>query len=302
MSETPQTTSIPNVRTLAWDGVSFDVPVEWELAHFQRRKRAMRIEVEDRYELRLEAEWLRPKRKPDVDEVQRRYDRMTRQWTSEAKEHHPAEDLPDDWIATQFVMEDGRRFITAFYLPADGGLFAYFVIHFEPESEETPGDVLRLLISSLRRHDGDVKPWRLYDIGFNLPERFKLRNARFETGLKVMTFNWGFRELHLFHVSLADRVTKGLGVEEWAPAFLQSRRLYRGVRFVAGQTDEIVVQKNRLNIIGRYDEIGRMCFSYEARHRLLRDRNQIVVWLLHYRWQADALAMDDMQLNAHQLP
>ncbi len=289
-------------RRLAWDRVSFLVPANWELALYKFPKRKFtRIEVEDDYSLRLEAEWTRPKHGLDIQTIQERYDKTTKRLTNKADHKERISGLPKEWLATVFTFREGRLakdakspfqrkqwMITAFYLSPDSSLFCYILLHFYPEDKENPPEVMRLIAKDFTCHTGKLAPWQLFDVKFETPREFILENTQFEVGAKLMVFRWKLRRFYLWHFSIADMILKdGERQEEWLSGYLNSFRYIKAVIFYPGENGEITWRRKRRHPIGHRDEITRWCFKWKTRCYLDKDKNQLVAWVFSYRKQND---------------
>ena len=285
-------------RTFAWDSVSFALPGDWDLAVQRAQRRVTRVEFEDRYALRMEAEWMRPRRELELQRIRRRYDHAAKRLMRHAREADPIDRMPDGWVATLFQFSDDQRLLTAIHLAEGSSLFAFFLIRFDEHDEEDPAALIRSIAESFRTHDGPIVPWRTYDIGLDLPCEFRLRHALFETGIKHLQFTWRRRRLYLWYLPLANMILREVSLEEWAPEFLNARRPIRGLRFRPGVAGGIDVRKRTIHSLGGMDEIVRLCYLYEARCHHLKERNQIAVSLLHYRWMSDVDMLDRIDLDA----
>ena len=95
-------------RAIAWDGVEFNVPWNWELGLYKfLRKGVSRIEIEDEYSVRLEMEWIRPsKRGFNRDVVLKRYQEAAEQFSRKASETGAINGLPPGWTANRFVLKE----------------------------------------------------------------------------------------------------------------------------------------------------------------------------------------------------
>jgi len=153
-------------RRLAWDAVSFCVPSNWELAVYKfRRRNVSRIELEDEYSIRLEAEWIRSRKNMDLQGIMKRYEAASKPLTLKSEERLNIEGLPQGWHATHFVFketgpEEGddelkimrHDLVTAFYLCPHSSIFCFFLIHFLPDDAEDPVEMIRMISATFQNH------------------------------------------------------------------------------------------------------------------------------------------------------
>jgi len=298
-----KSTHISGQKRISWDAVSFLIPDNWELAVYKFLKKGVtHVEIEDEYAVRLEAEWVRPKKKLHMDNVLARYEHKTKELTTRADYNRPIQGLPEGWIATLHVFTETvankkgkglnvvkHSLVTAFRLCPDSALFCFFMIHFLPEDKENPSEIVRLVASDFRHHcDGELMPWQSYDIAFEVPRGFLLENTLFDVGAKLMIFRWKLRRFYLWHFSCADMFLKsGVVVEEWLAGYLNSSRCIRGGAFFVADSGQIVWKRRWWHFVAHRDELARWCFKYEVRYQLNTKKNQLVAWLFNYRKPAD---------------
>ena len=304
-----------DTKRIAWDSVSFAVPKNWELAVYRFLKRGVtRIEIEDEYAVRLEAEWIRPRKRLTAKSILSRYERSAKKLTRKADRRESMADLPRGWHGTLFAFREiipTRRktrglsvvrhdLVTAFYLCPQSSLFCFMLLHFLPQDEEDPKAILRLLTESFRHHDSEeLAPWSLFDIAFTVPRDFRLESTSFDIGAKQMVFRWKLRRFHLWHFSCADMfLTDGVVMEEWVTGHVNGYGGFKGVVFFPGTDGEILWRRRRRHPLGHRDEISRWCFRYRARCRYDQDRNQLVAWVFNYRRPEDLRVIpEDLRLG-----
>ena len=213
---TPARSPTPARRSIAWDHVAVSVPGNWELAAYRFPSSTVtRIELEDEYAVRLEAEWTRPRRKRHVDRLMKRYTEQTQALTTRAHEQAPLKDLPAGWSATRYIFrrteaDEGltvthRELATAVYAHPEGRLVAFFLVHFLPDDPEDPEDIVRLLArDSAYLGDAPMVRWEVYDMAVEMPREFLLENTFFDIGSKLLVFRWRGRRFYLWQFSCAD--------------------------------------------------------------------------------------------------
>jgi hypothetical protein len=271
----------------AWDGVSFLVPERWNLSGYSFKKGVTYTEFEDEYGLRLEAQWLRPESTLKAAKVQKRYARAAGKLSRVAEKTTQLENVPPGWSAFLYKLAEERQVLTAFILPEDSSLFAFFRFHFDQKDAERPGEALKLITSSFRTyHQGNV-PWAVYDVSFELPFEFNLTSTSFQAGRKMFSFEWRMRRFYLWFFSLADILLKGCVLEEWAADFLNAFKGIKGPTFFPGEDGEIRIRRTWRYRLGHVEEIGRLSFRYAAKAIHDREKNRIILWAYNYRRPGD---------------
>jgi hypothetical protein len=293
-----QGTLIVQTKRIGWDGVSFLIPANWELALYRFLKHGVaRIEIEDEYSVRIEIEWFRPQQSVAMSSVLARYEKAARPLTERADRQQKIEGLPPGWMATHYTLknkfDDPQKktqvvktegLVTAFFLSPSADFFCFLLLHFHWLDKETPADIMKLIASELAVSKGPLRRWELFDIAFDLPEDFLLENTLFDIGSKLLIFRWQMRRFYIWHFSCADRfLSSDVAMEDWVTGYLNGSRLLRGPRFFPGRNGAIRWKRRRRYPLGHRDEIARWCFRYEARCHLDRARNQLVAWVFSYR-------------------
>ena len=278
----------PPTHRLAWDGLAFDIPADWDLAYQDRRLGITRIRLEDAVAVRLSGEWMEPAGPPDLGRITTRFQAASRQLNRAAKEAETLARLPDGWSAVLYRFPDGRRLGLAFHLAPDGRLFAFFQIHLDPGPPGEAQAMLRAFMASFTRQPADApRRWACYDVAFTMAPGFTLTGAAFHPGLKRFTFGRSLRQFHVWQVSLADRVLKTARTPaEWAAAFLNRQAIVRGPLFEARGASVAATRPGTLTRC-HFLEIGRLCFRYKAAVRHEPAANRLVLTCYQYRRHAD---------------
>lgn len=290
-------------RRMAWDGVSFCVPANWELAVYRFLRRSVsRIELEDEYAVRLEGEWIRSRKDLKLGRIMKRYETASKPLTLKSEEQHAVKGLPRGWHATHFVFKETgteehdedlhvmrHELVTAFYLCPHSSLFCFFLLHFLPEDKEEPTEVIQQLASTFQDHAEEAfTPWQLFDIAFKVPREFLLEHTAFDIGTKLMVFTWRLRRYFLWHFSCADVFLRdGATPAEWACGYMNGARLLKGPVFHPDARGGIAWRRRRPYVLGHREEIARVCYRYDTGCGLLAPQNKLVVWAYHYRKQED---------------
>ncbi|MBN1669845.1 MAG: hypothetical protein JXR37_02355 [Kiritimatiellae bacterium] len=284
----PDRTSPDAYHRFAWDGLSFDVPAQWNLSSYTFGRRSNTVEMEDDVELRLQLEWVNLRGRLEIGKVQKRYAAQAKAVTEAAETVEPVGGLPEGWHAFAYSMRERRRLLTAFFLAPDASLFCFFVLHFGRSGRGQPARVILRLAGSFAARMVGEAPWSFYDVAFTLDRGFRLANTSLQSGRKLLVFHWRMRRLFLWFFSLADVLLKERDIQSWAVEFLNGFKLVRGPRFVPGEDGAIVANRRRFRYpFGHYEEIGRQCFRYHVQYVHDRSQNRVVLLLYHYRRGAD---------------
>ena len=272
---------------LAWDGVSFLLPANWDLSEYTFQKNLTSIKVEDEFSVRLEAEWMRHKGSLDYGKVRRRFDKTAQKLTKRAKAVKEIRRLPSQWTAFRYNI-DSDRLMLGFFLAADSSFFFLVRIYFDAQATENAQDILRLIVDSFQLHAGETIPWSMYDMQIELPSDFRLASTSLETGRKLLVFQWRLRRLLVWWVSFASIALKDSALEEWVAAFLNKSKKVKGLRFFPGSDGQVQSKRKALRHPFRHsEEIARMCFRYQARCLHDERKNQIRFYVYQYRKEED---------------
>lgn len=298
MSRMPDTAQ----KRIAWGGVSFPVPQNWELALYKRiKKKVWHLEIEDEYSLRLEVEWIERETPLDVETILKRYKKATHKLAPSASREQTVDGLPPDWTATHYTFAESEKsetgegletithgLTTAFCIPPDKRFFCFLLFHFYPENaDEDPHQKLRALTRGFQRHTGRAVPWQLFDIAFQMPRDFLLESTSFGIGSKLTVFRWHTRRFFLWHFSCADMILKDQSPERWISGFLNDFSLIRGIVFEPGPAGSVRWHRKRRHVFGHRDELVRGCLQYEIRYHHDRKRNRLILWVFNYRKPED---------------
>ncbi|MFO7534965.1 MAG: hypothetical protein R6X19_04665 [Kiritimatiellia bacterium] len=279
--------TLSSTHRLAWDGLSFDIPLDWDLAYQETRLGITRIRLEDPVAVRLSAEWMTPAGKLDLGRIMARFQSSSKKLRAASKDSETLSALPPGWSAVLFRFPDDRRLGLAFFLAPKSEIFAFFQIHLDPGSPGEAAGLLRRFIASFQRHTHGPVPWACYDVAFTVPAGFHLASAEFNPGLKRFTFERSLRRLHVWHVSLADMVLKReQGVREWAVKRLNASPLVRGPEF-AIRNGAIAATRPRLMPWCHFMEIVRGCLLYKVGVKHDTANNRLVLVAYHYRFESD---------------
>jgi hypothetical protein len=285
MTDSGKEREFPTHR-LAWDGFSFQVPLDWDLSFYDFQSRVSSLRMEDDAAIRMQMEWHRPPRPVGLAHVKERYAAMARQMNALAVETQEVKGLPAGWGAFIYLMPDRRRLAICFWLAPEGRFFCFFRLHIDMAGGRYAERVLRLLTSSFELHAGPVIPWAVYDVALALHRDFHLEWTALQAGQKLLAFQWRLRRLLFWQFSLADMILKKRELYAWAADFLNRYKGLRGPRFVVTEGG-IKTEKRHRYWLGHHEEIGRWCFQYQVACRHVPERNIILLTVFNYRRKAD---------------
>ncbi len=274
-------------RRFAWDGFAFEAPWDWNLARHETRGAISRLAMEDDTALRLEMEWSRSRRRPDADQVRRRFDALAAEMRRADAKASPVGELPPGWTAALYTMPDGRRRLNALCL-AGAGFTGVFTLHFEQASLREPLRIMRQLASTFTIAGGALAEWEVFDFAFRLNAEFRLTGTSFDAGSKLMIFEWRWRRLFVWWFSPAEVIVGRQPVEQWCARVLNRFKTIRGPIFRAGAAPgELAWRRDWRYPFGRFEDLYRGCQLYQARCRVLAERNILLLTVFQYRRAAD---------------
>ncbi|MFN2352542.1 MAG: hypothetical protein ABR497_11425 [Kiritimatiellia bacterium] len=279
---------VPQYHRFAWDGFSFEVPVDWELSHHQTHSGFAQIEMEDDVARRLEMEWTRMQASMTSDKINRRYEKLAGEVRVLGGEASPVTEPPPGWSACLYSMPDGRRLLTAFF-QASAGLHCLFKFHFERASYREPLRVFRRLAETFKVMLHGPVIWEFLDVAFQLNPECRMTGISLQAGSKLMEFDWRWRRLFLWVFSPADvilRQTKS--PDEWCAKILNKYKDIRGAVFRPGpRPGELVWRREWRYIFGRFEDLYRRCNRYRAVWQVVEQKNQLLLTVYHYRTESD---------------
>jgi len=293
-------------RRIAWQGVSFCVPSNWEMAVYKSlRHGGTRVELEDEYAVRLESEWIRAGRRLKLKRIMKRYETASKPLTLKSEERNDVKELPEGWHATHFIFKESgadqsgeklevvqHDLVTAFYLCPKSSIFCFFLLHFMPEDTEDPVSIVQQLAATFQDHAAQSRaPWELFDIAFRLPRELRLEQTQFDIGVKRMVYFWRSRCYSLWHFSCAEMFLKdGVTADVWATGYLNANGGFPGARFEPDGDGGVTWRRRKPFIFGHRTEIAAWCFQYKIGVQHIEETGQLVVWVYQYR------RLDDLRL------
>lgn len=275
----------------AWDGLSIEVPTDWNLAHYRFGHPASQARLEDDESLRLQLDWIRTRRPIARHTLADRAARQARTILAASLHRHPVADMPPGWSATHHLLPGERQLSIASWLSTDARTLVMLQALAERETEHAALRRLRAIASSFTLHDGPTIPWRVYDVAFDLPRHWWLTDTAFAAGSKRFLFQHRLRRLLLWQCSVASIALRGRTPAQFAVDLLHSHRPLRHHRFVALDQHRFALAPHRRWPILPADDLGRACLRYTGACVLLPDQDGLFLSLFNYRSPADIAAI-----------
>ena len=290
----------PSQKLFAWNGLAFLTPASWELAQTELSKGINRIVLEDDFSPRLELDWVDHPATHSRDTIQKNYQAQARALTQAASGIIPIPDLPPEWTAHEYRMPDKRTMVIGYRIPGDEhSPFPLFRLHFDAHSRDLPAACFRQIANSLCWFNHGLVPWAFYDVAFAVNHELRLAATSLQAGRKTISFEWKLRRMTLWFISLANLALRTKGLPQYAAEFLNSTRIFPVPLWQPGQHDTLAYHRRKRYFLGQFEELGRLCFRYQATASLHPDRNQIQLQMLQYRRASD---LDVLTTTAIQLP
>lgn len=275
-------------RQIAWDGLAFETPADWELSGHQFHRQVGSLVLEDAVDVRLQLEWSAgDASRRRLADIEKRYGVFSRQTDKQAIASRALTGIPEPWLAHHYLMPGNAGMVSGFYLNASLPLVVFARLH-ERQTAHPQIDVqARRLFTSFQYHAEGLVPWRVYDFDLQIPSFFRLRHASFHAGRKLMMFEYRLRRLFVWQFSLARRLLNNEAPEAFAVRFLQRFKGLPGPRFQLSRQGGIIARPKWWHPFGHYEEIGRQCYRYHAQTLLDMERDRLMILVYHYRKPAD---------------
>jgi len=292
MSETAPNQDGPFHR-FAWNGFGFDVPSEWNLASYHFGTSESNIELQDDFSVRLQFEWIHPRRPLRAIPLMERYQQACAKTGEHASDAESLTLEVPDWHAGRFVLGDKNQFVIAVYLSPDGMFFGILRLFFDKPGRLAPRRILDRITRSFCLVEGATIPWSVYDMDVVVGHEFRLVATTLQAGCKLMQFQWRLRRLMIWNVSMADWILRDKTPAGWAVGFLGSIRSLEGCGFEADGEMNIRCKRRGWRFpLGHYEDIGRACYRYRAWVRRLPDQNALQLLVYHYRFESDLMRLE----------
>ena len=287
-----------NLAHFAWNGVSFLVPKHWELAVNELVKGVSRIVLEDDFGPRLELDWTTPRSASETERFRKRSLEFIKIIDEKSRSVTALGELPAEWTAHLYRMEDSSYLATAYMVPsAPGDPFVFFRIHFSKGTPEIPEACCRKVLKSFSWTAKGPAKWSFYDIDFTLDRDFRLVSTSLLAGQKLLAFEWKLRRLFIWHFSLADYITKDSTPAAWCADFLNKFKMLPAPRWQAVDATTITATRKKLYFLGQFEEIGRLCYKYKAFCQPIPEQNAIRLVVYNYRSNKDLLKLEPIHFT-----
>lgn len=296
-----RTTENEKYHLFAWQGFSYEIPLDWNLAEYSITDGVSCVRFQDDFGPRLEFEWIYARRPIKAEIIRRRYDKVADAMGKAGAVTDNIEELPEGWAACLYSIPDGRRLLAAFRLVQENIFFCLLKIHFASASKREGERIIRQIASTFRLYRQGLVPWAIYDIIFQLHADFRLVATSFLAGSKLMVFEWRGRRLYLFFFSFADILRQKQPIEKWCAGYLNGFKAVSGVKFTAGEEGKIIARRKWLRFWGSVEPITRWCLHYKAWCKLREEENQLFLGVLNYRHPEDIVFLS-ANLDSSLLP
>lgn len=205
----------PEWRRTAWNGLGFDVPVDWRLTGVGLDY----LKFEDETGPTLELKWARAKGFSPKARMRRLASFQQKSLRKSLKEW----EVPGEWrlaaggrqlqgFSWNGEIMNGRGGII--HCPESGltALFQFFPT--ESQKIDLPG---ARWLASLRYHAGEaVIPYSLFDFKVEIPQGFRLTSHLFQPGYFALSFRQGSRKIDIQRFGPASILLKGQDIEKLA--------------------------------------------------------------------------------------
>jgi hypothetical protein len=205
-------------KTIAWNGVHFEIPGDWEPARVGRRHLLLAAEPGPAMEIKWAAVKGRFSGPRQLRALGGRVGRQGVVFRETA--------MPEPWRAATrgfdargFQWDAGSERARGSLLYCPVCRTASLIQFLErPAAEIALGDAARILASFRDHRSDDRVAWALYDTVALLPRRFALERHRFEAGRFVVGFKGPGRRLTIYRWAPADMLLQGLSLADFARA------------------------------------------------------------------------------------
>jgi hypothetical protein len=286
------------VRQLAWDGVSFPAPEDWDLSRYETRNGVTSLVFQDSVEVRLELDWVETGSERDRRAFLRQCEAVETVLEKAGRRGEPVRaGFPARWVVHRYEPAGGRVVFAALHSGPDLPVAVHARFHGRRDEEARVADAARKVLDGFGFQAEGAAPWRVFDIAVRVPRTFRLEATSFLAGRKMMQFGRGMRRLFLWRLSLADRLLKDEPAAVVVARFLNRCKGLAGVRFEADGTGGVAARRSPWHPFGHAEEIGRWCFRYRVDFTLDTRRNALALLVFQYRKPRDLDWIRDLALT-----
>jgi hypothetical protein len=281
-------------KTIAWNGVRFAVPGDWEPARVGRRH----LVLESDPGPVMEIKWSTPRGRFSA----RRPLRALSGRVGRTGAVFQKTELAETWRAAAagyeaegFQWEAGRERAAGVLLHCPTCRTVSLIQFLERSGAGSIARTAPRILASFRDHRDDGRvAWALYDIATLLPGHFALGRQRFEAGRFVLEFKGGGRRLALYRWAPAEVLLRNRSLADFAETITGETKLPFRFLTIAGHP---AVEGSDPLPLGRGGRLRmRLGMSWFRRMRLWRvaERNRILGVRLEGRRPIDDADMDDV--------
>jgi len=239
-----------------WAGITLDIPVTWELGGLSGDDREGYLRLDDDEIPRLELKWAQSKKKkPDLGRVLDEYFKLVRKnyKRKEAKLHIQRH---VNLIKEKSVLE-GREVVSFTWkgdIRANGIIFhcetckRITIVQIMGHLKENLRESTIRILQSVQDHPvaQDVL-WSAYQLGVQIPRRYRLGKRQLLSGYILFSFSDGSRKISIERYGVADVTLKEHYLESWFRAkYAKAIRGY-GFEMMSEVHDE---EDKRIKVIG----------------------------------------------------
>lgn len=272
---------------IAWDGVDFPVPRDWEISNHGYDRGVSSIILEDSGEVRLQMDWAPATDKRSCERVSSQHSQLVSQLESLSKNPDRIEDVPSGWTLEEHQLSGGTGLVIGMLSPSIGRVSVFVRLHADSDPDYPLREIALQLVSAFSFHEKGNIPWYVYDLRVRVPRLFKLRRTSLLAGRKLLIFESRLRRLWIWRFSLAERLLQGRPTAEALAEELNRHKDFPGVRFHAERNGALVARRRRAHPFGHREEIGRWCFRYDADYRHDKTNDALLLRVFQYRHETD---------------
>lgn len=289
----------PGISThrIAWDGLDFPVPADWELSGHGQDRGAGSLVLEDSGEVRLQMDWAPKGEERSCERIRRQQAALAQKVAGMSRPPERLDPGVPGWTLEHHRLADGTGLVLGFGFGAALPACVFVRLHAHADSAYPLADVARRLVREFRYHDRGAVPWRVYDLALRVPRPFRLVRTSLLAGRKLLVFERRLRRLWIWRFSLAERLLRGRSAAEALAGELNQHPDFPGVRFLASPGGGLAARRRSAHPFGHREEIGRWCFRYAADFRHDPASDTLLAQVFQYRHEADRDWIREVRLD-----
>jgi hypothetical protein len=204
-----------------WQGITFETPLDWELAAVHGDNKKGYLSLDDGRILRLELKWEPAKSSLDIAKtVSHHLAQLQRKAGKKAPPLKVQRNLKLARLRGKdyecFSVEDGLYSLNLLSRCQKCGQVILLSVLFDPDEDREKEDIFQRIVSSLRDHPsgGEIK-WALYGLCFTLPEKAYLSENTLKAGSIELNFREAKGEISVARIGLAGTVLRRKKLDSW---------------------------------------------------------------------------------------